>query len=85
MPRYLIIDFSKAEKEAEASDDDALSVSKRFCSGIKRHTRCLLNDQDYKKAGSYAPQAVESDIILEIAAGSKECDDLLQWIIEHEK
>ena len=26
-----------------------------------------------------------SDIILEITAGSKECDDLLQWIIEHEK
>ena len=26
-----------------------------------------------------------SNIILEIAAGSKECDDLLQWIIEHEK
>ena len=26
-----------------------------------------------------------SDIILEIAAGSKECDDLLQWTIEHEK
>ena len=26
-----------------------------------------------------------SDIILEIAAGSKECDNLLQWIIEHEK
>ena len=26
-----------------------------------------------------------SDIILEIAAGSKKCDDLLQWIIEHEK
>ena len=26
-----------------------------------------------------------SDIILEIAAGSKECHDLLQWIIEHEK
>ena len=26
-----------------------------------------------------------SDVILEIAAGSKECDDLLQWIIEHEK
>ena len=25
-----------------------------------------------------------SDIILEIATGSKECDDLLQWIIEHE-
>ena len=26
-----------------------------------------------------------SDIILEIAAGSKECDDLLKWVIEHEK
>ena len=26
-----------------------------------------------------------SDIILEIADGSKECNDLLQWIIEHEK
>ena len=26
-----------------------------------------------------------SNIILEIAAGSKECDDLLQWIIEYEK
>ena len=26
-----------------------------------------------------------SDLILEIAAGSKEYDDLLQWIIEHEK
>ena len=26
-----------------------------------------------------------ADIILEIAAGSKECDNLLQWIIEHEK
>ena len=25
-----------------------------------------------------------SDVILEIAAGNKECDDLLQWIIEHE-
>ena len=30
MPRYLVIDFSKVEKEAEASDDDVLSVSKRF-------------------------------------------------------
>ena len=30
MPRYLVIDFSKVETEAEASDDDVLSVSKRF-------------------------------------------------------
>ena len=30
MPRYLIIDFSKVEKETCASDDDVLSVSKKF-------------------------------------------------------
>ena len=30
MPRYLIIDFSTVEREANASDDDVLSVSKRF-------------------------------------------------------
>ena len=30
MPRYLVIDFSKVETESEASDDDVLSVSKRF-------------------------------------------------------
>ena len=30
MPRYLVIDFSRAEKEVEASDEDVLSVSKRF-------------------------------------------------------
>ena len=30
MPRYLIIDFSKVEKKADASDDDVLSTSKRF-------------------------------------------------------
>lgn len=26
-----------------------------------------------------------SDIILEVAAGNKDCDDLLQWIIGHER
>lgn len=29
-PRYLIIDFSKAEKEVNASDEDVLSVSRRL-------------------------------------------------------
>ncbi len=30
VPRYLIIDFSKAEQETTASDDDVLSISKRL-------------------------------------------------------
>ena len=30
VPRYLVIDFSKAEQETTASDDDVLSISKRL-------------------------------------------------------
>jgi antitoxin Phd len=29
-PRYLVIDFSKAEKESIASDEDVMSISKRL-------------------------------------------------------
>ena len=29
VPRYLVIDFSKAEQEATASEEDELSISKR--------------------------------------------------------
>lgn len=30
VPRYLVIDFSKAEDDAIASDEDILSISKRL-------------------------------------------------------
>lgn len=30
VPRYLVIDFSKAEENVEISDEDVLSVSKRI-------------------------------------------------------
>ena len=30
VPRYLVIDFSKAEQETTASDEDELSISKRL-------------------------------------------------------
>ena len=30
VPRYLVIDFSKAENDAIASDEDVLSISKRL-------------------------------------------------------
>lgn len=30
IPRYLVIDFSKAEESVEISDEDVLSVSKRI-------------------------------------------------------
>ena len=30
VPRYLVIDFSKAEKDSNASDEDIMSISKRL-------------------------------------------------------
>ncbi len=30
VPKYLVIDFSKAEKNSVASDEDVLSISKRL-------------------------------------------------------
>ncbi len=30
VPRYLVIDFSKAEKDSIASDEDIMSISKRL-------------------------------------------------------
>lgn len=30
VPRYLVIDFSKAEKDSIASDEDVLNISKRL-------------------------------------------------------
>ena len=30
VPRYLVIDFSKAERDSLASDDDILNISKRL-------------------------------------------------------
>ncbi len=30
VPRYLVIDFSKADEDTVASDEDVLSISKRF-------------------------------------------------------
>lgn len=30
VPRYLVIDFSKAEQETTVSDEDVLSISKRL-------------------------------------------------------
>ena len=30
VPRYLVIDFSKAEEDSDASDEDIMSISKRL-------------------------------------------------------
>ncbi len=35
VPRYLVIDFSKAEESAVASDEDVLAISKRFLKNNK--------------------------------------------------
>ena len=44
IPRYLVIDFSKAEQETTASEEDVLSISKRLMEP-KKHTRYLLNEK----------------------------------------
>ena len=46
VPRYLIIDFSKADKDFTASDEDVLSISKQ------------LMEQN-KEADSYASHSID--------------------------
>ena len=50
VPRYLVIDFSKAEKEKIASAEDVLYQSV-LLSRICRLMRCLLNDKIKQRAG----------------------------------
>ena len=39
VPRYLVIDFSKADESAVASDEDVLSISKRLLAQNKEAYR----------------------------------------------
>ena len=39
VPRYLVIDFGKAELESEAADEDVLSISKRLLVKNKKPMR----------------------------------------------
>ena len=39
VPRYLVIDFGKAESESEAADEDVLSISKRLLVKNKKPVR----------------------------------------------
>lgn len=41
VPRYLVIDFSKADKDAVASDEDVLSISKRLMAQNKEAYKVL--------------------------------------------
>ena len=41
VPRYLVIDFSKAEQETTASDEDVLSISKRLMEQNKEANEVL--------------------------------------------
>ena len=43
VPRYLVIDFSKAEQETTASDEDVLSISKRLMEQNKEAYEVLLS------------------------------------------
>lgn len=49
-PRYLVIDFSKADDSAVAKDEDVLEISKDYLHRIKRLMRCLLNEKTEQRA-----------------------------------
>ena len=42
VPRYLVIEFSKADESAVAPDEDVLAISKRL---IKKRMRYLPNEE----------------------------------------
>ncbi|MFR4433267.1 MAG: hypothetical protein ACLT4N_12455, partial [Blautia sp.] len=42
IPRYLVIDFSKAEQETTASEEDVLSISKRLMEQNKEAYECIF-------------------------------------------
>ena len=42
VPRYLVIDFSKAEGDSVASNEDILSMSKRIVNKTKHMSTCQM-------------------------------------------
>lgn len=46
IPRYLVIDFSKAEQETTASEEDVLSISKRLMEQNKEAYEVLAKRKD---------------------------------------
>ena len=46
VPRYLVIDFSKAEQETTASDEDVLSISNRLMEQNKEAYEVLAKRKD---------------------------------------
>ena len=52
VPRYLVIDFSKAEEEKVASNENVFTISERLINRMRKHMRFLQND--YFKQGTGA-------------------------------
>ena len=48
-PRYLIIEFDKAENEQLADNEDLMEISKRLIEKIVRLTRNLPKDNSFKR------------------------------------
>ena len=54
VPRYLVIDFSKAEQEKIASTEDVFAISERLIKqNMERLMRCLPNDKIKQRAGYF--------------------------------
>ena len=73
VPRYLVIDFSKAEESIVADDDDVLSVSKRLMKKNKKAYEVLAKWKEL------------NETIMAFADGSLDYDGLLKWVMEHQE
>ncbi len=51
VPRYLVIDFSKAEEEKVASNENVFTISERLINRMRKHMRFLQNDYFKQRAG----------------------------------
>lgn len=45
VPRYIVLDFSKADQDSVAADEDVLAISKRIMHKTKRHMRFWQNEE----------------------------------------
>ena len=50
VPRYLVIDFSKAEEEKVASNENVFTISERLINRMRKHMRFLQNDYFKQRA-----------------------------------
>ena len=72
-PRYLVIDFSKADDSAVAKDEDVLEISKRLLAQNKEAYEVLAKWKDWVKSRFWC--FIHSSLN----------EDMLKWVLEHQE